>query len=183
MVLADWIVLAAVVLFALIGLFVGFGGTLKFFTGGIFGVIISVVVCYFLYGVVIGWEFVQALMDKLVEAVAAGNNVFCDFLLKIKIEHIVLCLAMFILVQIARVIVVLVIKNVAEIKNPVMKVLNKALGLVFMTALALALILIVFQIVAWIGGGTAESFLEALNGSGLKLDWLFINNPMKPMFQ
>ncbi len=183
MILADWIVLGAAVLFAAIGLFVGFGGTLKFFTGGIFGVIISIVVCYFLYGIVIGWEFVQALMDKLVSVLAEADNTFCDILIRIKIEHIVLCLAMFVIVQVARVIVVLVIKNIAEIKNPVIKVLNKALGLVFMTALVFALLLIVFQIVAWIGGGTADNFMEALSGSGLKLDWLFLNNPMKPMFQ
>ena len=46
MILADWIAIAVVAAFILIGALVGFGKGLKFFTGGIFGIIISILVCY-----------------------------------------------------------------------------------------------------------------------------------------
>ena len=42
MILADWIVLAGILGFALLGMLFGFGKGLKFFTGGIFGIIIAV---------------------------------------------------------------------------------------------------------------------------------------------
>ena len=45
MVLADWIAIGIVVVFIALGALIGFGSGLKFFTSGIFGIIIGVVVC------------------------------------------------------------------------------------------------------------------------------------------
>ena len=41
----DWATLIVAILLAVVGLFAGFGRTLRFFTKGIFGIIISVFVC------------------------------------------------------------------------------------------------------------------------------------------
>jgi len=183
MVIADWVVLGAGLIFALIGLLVGFGKSLKFFTSGLVGFLISLVVCYFCYGMVTSWGFVQDFMVKIVDGAKGLNNVFGDILVTIHCEIITLCVCMFLAVQILRIIVVAIVKNVAEANTPVMRVINKFLGMVFMLAVVAMLGLIVFQIVNWIGGNTATTFGGYLSGSALKLDVVYNNNPLLSMFQ
>ena len=57
MILADWIVIALIAFFCLLGILFGFGKGLKFFTQGIFGVFIAVIVCYTLGGVIYNLSF------------------------------------------------------------------------------------------------------------------------------
>jgi hypothetical protein len=182
MLTADWITLGVAVVVAILGLILGFGKTLKIFTSGIFGVIISVVVCYFLYGIVINWAFTQDLMAKIVEGLQNANNGFCDFLIKIRMDIIAICVGMFIIVQIVRVIIVAIIKNISESNNGFVITVNKILGLVLMLAIAAMLALIAFQIISWVGGSTATDFAEKLQGSTFKLDEVFLNNPLNKMF-
>lgn len=179
MILADYIALGIVLVALIIGMVAGFAGGLKFFTSGVFGVIISVVVCYFLYGIVMQWSFVNDLLVKLTNAIAAADNGLCDFLLSIHIEIIVLCAVMFIVVQIVRVIIVKIISGIIEIDNPVFKVINKTLGIALFIALAAMFGLIALQIIYWVGGETATKVTEALEGSFFRLDWLYENNPLK----
>ena len=81
--LVDWIVIGVLVLSLLIGSLVGFGKLLKIFTGGIVGVIISVVVTYFCIGIVSSWGFVQELMAKLLTVMKNADNTIVNFLQKI----------------------------------------------------------------------------------------------------
>ena len=177
----DWIALGIIVVAALIGLILGFGKCLKFFTGGIIGFIISLVVLNFFLGIVSSWPFVQDLMAKLHETMVNANNGFVDFLIKIGIEKIILAIAMFIVVQIARIIIVAIVKNVVETRNVVMRSINKFFGMVFMLAVVVMITLIVFQIVAWVGGDSAESFYNYLTGA-FRLEWVFKNNPLNWLF-
>lgn len=179
MILADWIAIGVVLVFALIGLIAGFSGGLKFFTSGIFGVIISVVVCFFLYGIVASWPFVNDLVNMLTDAVQAANNAFCDFLVKIQIGQIVLCVVMFIVVQIVRVIIVSILAGIVGIEQPFFKFINKVLGVVLFIAVAVMLGLIALQICYWIGGNTATDVGNALKDSTLGLGWVYENNPLR----
>lgn len=181
MLLADWIAVAVLAVALLLGLIAGFAGGLRFFTGGIFGIIISIIVCYFLYGVVTDWTFVNDLLDKLVSSIAAGGNDFTQALVNMHIEVIILCIVMFIVVQILRIIIVKIIAGVMEINNPVFKVINKLLGMALMVAVAFMLGLIVFQIIYWVGGESAQQVTDAFENSVLKLDWLYENNPLRSM--
>ena len=181
MVTADWIVLGAIIVSAVLGLLFGFGKLLKFFTGGIAGFIISFVVVYFFLGVVSGWGFVRDLMLKLHTSMVNANNGFVDFLIKIGIEKIILAIIMFIVVQIARIAIVLTIKGILEIKSKPMIVINKLLGMIFALAVSTMLMLIVFQIVAWVGGSSAENFRNSLKGA-FHLHWLFEHNPLNALF-
>lgn len=183
MILADWITLGIFVVFAGMGTIMGLGKCLKFFTRGIFGIIISIFVCYYLYGVVINWQFVQELLDKLLEAIIAANNPFCQFLVDINIEVVLLWLILFCVVQLLRVIVVAIIKNVVEINNVVFKTINKIFGMIFMVCIATMLYLFVFQIIEWIGGNTVENVKAGLSGSFFKLDYIFENNPLKMIYE
>lgn len=181
MVAADWIVLLVFVGAGALGLLFGFGKLLKFFTKGIIGFAISFVVVYFFLGVVSSWGFVRDLMAKLHGAMLGANNGFVDFLIKIGIEKIILAVIMFIVVQLLRMLIVSLIKGSLEIQKKPIKVINKLLGMLFMLAVAAMVGLIVFQIVAWVGGSSAVSFREGLVG-GFHLHWVFDNNPLNALF-
>lgn len=178
----DWIVLAVLAASAVLGMLFGFGKLLKFFTGGIVGFIISIFVVYFFTGIVSGWGFVKELMERLHTVMAEADNGFVDFLMDIGIEKIILYVALFIIAQIIRIIIVNIIKGIVEMNNPVMKVINKFFGLVFLIAVVCCLTLIVFQIVHAIGGETAENFRQSITGT-FRLEWVFDNNPLNALFE
>ena len=175
--IVDWIALGIILLVALIGIMLGFGKCLKVFTSGIVGIIISVVVTYFLIGIVGSWGFVQDLLGKFTQALGDNGSGFCIFLKNIGIESIVLAVALFLIVQLLRILIVNIIQGIAEANNVVMKIINKGLGMIFALAFFIMIALIVFQIIHLIGGETADNFRTYLTGA-LKLDYIFDNNPM-----
>lgn len=176
--MVDWIALGIVLLVVVIGLLLGFGRCLKIFTSGIFGIIISIIITYFLIGIVASWGFVKDLLDKFTLALIENGSPFCMFLRTIGIESIVLAVILFIIVQILRIIIVNIVKGIAEADNVVMKVINKFFGVVFALAFFAMLTLIVFQIIYLIGGETSANFREYLTGA-LKLEVLYDNNPLR----
>lgn len=182
MLVIDIIAIALFAVFFLLGLGMGFGRGLKFLTGGIFGKIISIVVCYFLFGIVLSWGFVQDLLASFVNALSSSGSGFCNFLLTIRIEMIVFAIALFAIVQLLRILIVNVVKSVMEVNNVAMRVINKVLGVALFFAAMMVLLLIVFQIIAWIGG-TEGSFYQSIEGSVFGMDSLFKNNPLNSMFQ
>ncbi|MDE7083934.1 MAG: hypothetical protein K2O81_01665 [Clostridia bacterium] len=174
----DWIAIGVVLVSVLFGVLFGFGKLLKFFTGGILGIIISVVVTYFCFGIVSSWVFVRDLMSKLLTAMQNANSPIVDFLLKIGIEKIILAVGIFIIVQILRIIIVRIIKGIVEIDNPITKVINKLFGIVFMLAVACMVCLLVFHVIQLVGGETLNNVRADINGSVFKLDWVFDHNPL-----
>lgn len=177
MITADWVAVGLTAFFCLVGVIAGFGRGLKFFTSGIFGFLISVLVCYCLGGFIYKLNFVQELLVKLVAAMSNKNG-FCDFLIKIHIEIAVYYVSLFIIVSIVRIIAVLLIKSIAETDNAVFKVINRLFGVIlFLTVLSM-LTLFVFHIISLIGGNTEANFTAHLEGSLFKLNKLFENNPL-----
>ncbi|MCD7728419.1 MAG: hypothetical protein LUI60_00710 [Clostridia bacterium] len=181
MLTADWIAIGAIIIFALLGAFLGFGKGLKFFTSGIFGIIISVVVCYLTLGFVLDISFVKELLAKFNEWLYSKGSV-ATFLADISIGKVVAAIILFIIVQIVRMIVVKILKSIVEIDNKFFIVINKILGTAFFLAVLVAIALIVFQIFAWIGGETYVNFYSNLEGSLLLLDKLCANNPLISIF-
>lgn len=175
----DWIAIGVVLAAMLLGLLFGFGKLLKFFTGGIIGIIISVVVTYFCFGVVSSWGFTRDVMAKLLESMQNANSAFLNFLIKIGIEKIILGIAIFIIVQILRIIIVRVIKSVVEIDNPVAKTVNRVFGIVLMLAVAIMVWLLVFHVIQLVGGQSAANVRANIDGSVFKLDWVYDHNPLK----
>ncbi|MBQ9513621.1 MAG: hypothetical protein IJR66_01385 [Clostridia bacterium] len=177
MVLADGIAIG-VALFAVIsGLLLGFGKQLYFISGGIVGFIISSVVAYFLYGAVLNIPFVSELLSKIISKLAEQNNAVCDFLIKMRIELVVYCVALFMIIQVIRIIVFMIIKDTFEIDNVVIRVINKVFGVILSLCLTFALMLIVFQIIYWVKG-TDAGLYGYLQGSLFKLDYVYLNNPL-----
>lgn len=182
MLVIDIVAIALVAVFFLLGLGMGFGRGLKFLTGGIFGKIISVVVCYFLFGIVLSWGFVQDLLASFVNALTENGSGICEFLLTIRIEMIVFAIALFVIVQLLRILIVNIVQSVMEIDSVVMRVINKILGVALFLAALIVLALIVFQIIAWISG-TEGGFYQSLQGSIFGLDSVFKNNPLNSVFE
>lgn len=176
MIVADWVVIGLTALFTICGMLFGFGKGLKIFTGGIFGIIISVVVCYALGGLIYHIGFVQKALDGVRNAIAKNGNGFCKFLLKIQIDIIIYYVALFIVVSILRIILVRIIKSIVEIDNMFVIVLNKTLGVIFFVGVLFFALLFVFWIIALIKGANVADF-PSLTESKIKLDWLYEHNP------
>ena len=180
MVVMDFVIIGVALLFIILGLVLGFGKILEIFTSGIFGIIISIVVCYFIFGMVMNIPFVQTLLAKFVAKVSGSENAFVKLLLKIRIDAIALGIVLFILVQIVRIIIVAIIKGVMEAESPVMKFINKTLGVIVNVGIAIALMLIVFQIIYMVQG-TEGNVYAAMEGSFFRLDKLYTHNPLNAM--
>jgi len=177
MVTADFIFIVAAIGFGILGLFLGFGKLLKWLTGGIRGVLISIVVCYLIFGFVLNLGFVQTLLARFKESLAASDNGIVRFLSTIRIDVIVLALVLFALVQIARKVIILILEHVLELQNVVMKAINKTFGVALAFAIFLGLVLIVGQIVYAVNGESGELY-ESLKGSFFRLDELYLANPL-----
>ena len=162
MVLADWIAIGIVVVFIALGALIGFGSGLKFFTSGIFGIIIVVGTVFLEVG------FVRDLLDKLA---ACWENV--DFLVKIRLDVVIYYIILFVVVQLLRIIIVMIIKHVTQSKNVIIRIINRTLGAVLFLALGVLLAFLALKIIGWVGGDTAMNLYDSLTGSAFKLDVLF----------
>ena len=181
MILADIIVVVLIVISCILGMLFGFGKGLKFVTGGILGIIISVFVCYLLGGIIYNFAFVQNGLESFRGVLEAKDNKFCKLLLLIQIDIIVYYVALFIAVTIIRIIIVSIIKRIVEIENVVLIVINKTFGVVLFVGVTIILVLFVFWIVSLIGGGTAASLQATLSKSNIGLNWLYEHNPFMKM--
>lgn len=181
MVTADWIAIALVVVACASGALTGFGKGLKILTDGIFGIIFSVFICYCLGGFIMSLPFVRDLLNKITASMTDKNG-FLTFLLKIHIEIVIYYILLFIAVQLLRVPVVLLVKFVLEINNPVFKVINKILGALLFLAVVTLIVLFVFQVVYWVQGANAGHGLYGrLQGSVFKIDALYAKNPLSSL--
>ena len=173
----DMLIIGLTVVFCIFGMLFGFGKGLKFFTGGIIGVIISIFICYALGGVIYKIGFVQNGLEKFRGVLADKDNGFCNFLLKIQIDIIVYYVALFIAVTIIRIILVHIIKSIFEIENVALIIINKFFGVILFVGALFMLILLVFFIISLIGGGTELKFYNTLSESNIGLKWLYEHNP------
>ena len=182
MITADVIALITIIFCFVGGAALGFGRWLKILTGGIVGKIISVIICYFLFGIVLDWYFVKAFMQKITTALQENGSWICNVLLTIRLDLIVFGAVLFVLVQLLRKFVVYLIANVMQIDNKVISVVNRVLGVILLTVFVAILTLIVFQVVAWVMG-TNGGFYQTLQGSAFGLDKIFTDNPLNSVIE
>lgn len=182
MITADYVAIGVAVISLFAGGVMGFGKCLKMITNGIVGTIMSIVLCYFLFGVVLNLEFVKNLLDKLNTALVENGSAICMFLLKIKIDMIIVGVVLFIVVQILRKLVFSLICDFMESDFIVLKILNKIGGVVLFTALVAVIVLVVFQISAWVSGSESAIY-GFVQGSTFKLDEFYLNNPLNSIFE
>ncbi|MCH5147799.1 MAG: hypothetical protein J1G05_00360 [Clostridiales bacterium] len=175
---ADWIAIGVVAGCILLGALLGFGKLLAFFTNKIFGKITALFVCYTFGGMIMSIGFVQDLLIKIASLWSSGDNFFLVFLTKIHPEVIIFYIILFIAVFWLLKLLALLAKAILEIKVMPLKIINKVGGALLLTATGILIGLLIFQIIAWVGGETAVNLLNDLHGSVFGLDKLFLNNPL-----
>lgn len=171
MIVADWVFLGIIFGGLLLGALFGFGGIFKFFTTGVFGVILSIVVCF-----LIGAAFYgpcEPLLDKLSDAIVANENWFCQFLGKIHIQTVVYYVIMFVIVWVLRLIIVHLVKVVTKSENKAVKVINRFTGAILLLAIFLLIGFLVFRLIGWVGGQTSIDFYNYLSTGKLGLGNLY----------
>lgn len=145
MIVADWVAIGVVVASLGLGALIGFGKGLKFFTSGIFGFIIGVVICALVGTVFLDVPFVADLLAKLRESWAG-----IEFLDKMHMDVIIYYVIMFVVVQLLRIILVLIIKAIFESENIVIKIVNRTLGAVLFLIIGVCIALLALKIVGWV---------------------------------
>lgn len=169
----NYILLGLVILAGIIGMFMGFHKQLNFLTGGIFGVIISIVVCFMIGGTLQTLEFSQ----KLIAFVNEKSAEAWSFLQYLKLGYVAFYLVLFAIVQIARAILMSIIKSIASKDNGVIKFVDKSLGLIFGAAFFCAVILLLLAGVKMIENSSfGQTIMTYINDSYLKV--IYENNPI-----
>ena len=182
MIRADLIALVIILASLTLGALRGFGKVLKLVTGGTVGKAISLVVCYFLYGVVLDWQFVRDFMAMFITKLSESGNVFFKLLLTVRIDMIAVAVLLFFAIQALRRLVVALIAEIVEIDFFPMKIVNRLGGAALLLAFAAMLSLIGLQICAWVSGVEGTVY-QSLVGSRFGLDQLFLNNPVNSIFE
>ncbi len=166
-------VIAAIVLFGL-GLVLGFGRVLKFFTGGIFGTVIAAFLCVTFGGMIAGIPAVSQWMNGLNEKL---GNVW-SFLGTIHLATVVYYILLFFVMQLLRIFAVKFIAQIFSIDVLPMRIVNRVLGGAAAVAAVLLLTLLVFGVMAiFKEKQPIVDFLNSIQGSFLGT--LFENNPVK----
>lgn len=170
----DSVTLIAAIVLAGLGLALGFGRTLKFFTKGIFGFILSVFICVSFGGMIAGIpavaEWIGGLNAKLGEA--------WSFLGTIHLATVIYYIVLFLVVQLVRILVVKLIAGLFSADVLPVRIINRILGAALMVAAVLLLLLLAFAIVAIFGETQGViDFVARLDGTFLGT--LYAGNPIR----
>lgn len=177
----DGITLAIIIVTALIGVAFGFGRGLRFFSRGWFGRILSIIICYLIFGLVLSIPFVQELLANFISSLDESKW-YLKLLKTIRIDLIVFAVVLFFAVQILKKLLVSLLERIFEINVPAMRVINKILGACIYLFILLLIVLIVFQIAYYIGGSDGALY-DTLKDSLFGLDKLYLDNPLNNVIE
>lgn len=183
MITADIVVLSSFGISALFGLVLGFGKGLKLFTSGIFGMAISLLLCYCFGGMILNLSFVQELLKDFSSLWMGKEGAFYAFLENSRMELVLYYIVLFLMLQAMRVLLVKLIRGFMETDVLLMKVINRTLGLLLFVLIFFFVLLLVFQIISWIGHDTETKFLTEISGSRFHLDDIYHNNPLNGLMK
>ena len=170
----DSVTILVAIVLAGLGLALGFGRTLKFFTKGIFGFILSVFVCFTFGGMIAGIpavaEQISSLNDKLGET--------WSFLQTIRLATVIYYVVLFFAVQIVRILVVKCVAGIFSADVLVMRIINRFLGGVLMVAAVFLLLLLALALLK-VGENTSfgVDMIQKIEGTFIGI--LYENNPVK----
>ncbi len=145
----SWIFLGGLGATLLLGYIFGFGKILKFCTSGVIGFAISVWVCITFGGMI-------ASIDAVAQLIVRGNEYFggyAQLLAKINLATIIYYIALFVIVQILRKIIIAVIAAVFEPKDKstgigkARNIVNRVLGCVFFGAFWILIVWVALAVI------------------------------------
>lgn len=165
--------IVVLILALIVGLARGFGKSLKTFTKGVFGIIISVFVCISFGGMIANIEYVSNFIAKINQSIANASEFLGNLKLGIWVYYVVL----FFIIQILRVLVVKVLVDLFEKENAVMKFINKFLGAAFSPAAVCMFLLLVLAVFKVFDNLTfVQNILTKIDGSFIQT--VYENNPI-----
>ena len=176
------IFIVAIIAAILGGIFGGFGKVIVFLTKGILGKILAGVICYSVFGFVLNLGFVVKIQASITNALNSDPGIFKKILLLSRIDLIAVAVGLYFVVRLLLKLLAKLVDTFMSAQNKVMKILNKTLGVVLAVGVMMIFLLIIFQIMYWISGPTGGVF-RALRSSFLRLDRLYLNNPLHSIIQ
>lgn len=182
MILYDYILIGLVAICGIFGAIIGFGKGLSIFTKGIGGIIISVFVCYLIFGSLLSIGFISGLLESIRNGLSENGSGFSKFLLTIRIDYIFYGMVLFVVVQILRMIIVGLINRCFSSDNVAVKIINRLLGVVLALVVLAGVLLLAMHLYRIIGGESTE-LNNIFAGSFFKLDYIFANNPLNLIFK
>lgn len=183
MITADIVVLSSFGICSLMGLILGFGKGLKIFTSGIFGILISLFLCYCFGGMILNLSFVQDLLHDFSSLWEGKEGAFYTFLENSRMELVLYYIVLFFIAQVLRVLLVKLIQGFVEADVMAVKILNRSLGLVLFVLIFIFVLLLVFQVISLISSDTERNFLSNLSGSIFRLEDIYHNNPLNGLLK
>ncbi len=170
----DSITILTAIALAGLGLALGFGRTLRFFTKGIFGFIIAVFVCFTFGGMIAGIPAVSEQISNLNAALGEKWEFFETIHLATVIYYVVLFFA----VQILRILAVKLIGGIFSADVLPVRIVNRLLGAVLMVGAVFLLTLLVFAVFKVLENTQfGVDIVQKLDGTFLGT--LYENNPVK----
>lgn len=171
--IVDIVTIVVLIFSLLLGLARGFGKSLKSFTKGIFGVVISVFVVVSLGGMITNISYAGDFIVKINDIIVTKSEFFGKLQLGIWVFYILL----FFVVQLARILVVKVVVDIFQNDNKVIHFINKFLGAVFAPAAVFMFVLLVLALFKSFETLTVvKNILAELNDSYLLV--IYNNNPI-----
>ena len=179
----GYVIAGAFVISLIAGLAMGLGKVIKFFTKGVFGWIIAVVVCAEFGGIIANIPFVADLIAK-------GNEYFAGiaaFLGKIHLASILYYVILFVIVTIIKIILAKVLSDTFGTKTgdsvgtKVWNFISRLLGMVISGAFMLFLIFFALAIVELFADlqSVSDYMTAAETGDGFNLVYkLYTHNPI-----
>ena len=162
--IVDIVLLVALIVLVIIGIAAGFGKSLRRFTKGIVGVILSIFICAALGGAVLGIGFIGDAVSNLGARFASMSSL----LGKLHLELVVFYVIMFIVVQILRIIIVKFVCKIFSADNKAMKITNAVLGAIFVPAVSFVFLLLALAVMSLLSDiGPVREFLTELDGTFL----------------
>ena len=161
-----------------VGFFGGLGKVLTIVSKGIFGKIMTIVICYCVFGLVLDISSVKETLNDFVSSLKYNPNFFKDILLFLRVEMIAFVIGLYFFVRISLKLLARLVDICMSSDNKVLMIINKTLGIIFAVFFVFLFTLIVFQVTYWISGPSGAIY-EAVKGSFLGLDYLYLNNPLQ----
>ena len=158
------------------GLHFGFGKVLEAVAKGIVGKIVSAFITYAIFGLVLELAFVKELMASFVTFLSEKGAIG-KILLMTRIELVAVAVALYFIVRLALKLMVKLVSAIMSADNALMSFINKTLGVVLSLAFTTIIVLLVFQVLFWVSGQDGGAY-QALSQTFLKLDRLYLNNPL-----
>lgn len=173
----DYIVIGIALLSIIIGVVFGASKRIRKSPSGIISFLLTLITAFTVLTLVLNIPNVKEWLKNLTDNMLEADNWFLTFLVNIRIEIIVLGIIITAIIMVIKFKVCDLIADYLELDNKLSVLLNKTLGVVLSLATTAVIFLITLEIIYLINGNSGWGY-DTVNGSLLKIDYLYENNPI-----